>query len=118
MNEFGGLTSREMVSRSEEFRQSIAALADDVKLGEIWQAVLSGHGATSEEAQLILTDLLFTAGYFEIAPDDVSPNVLLRREGKREVAARILFLADLPGSYITKLRRDALDELQKLEARE
>jgi hypothetical protein len=113
-----GYTARELLQRSDEFRAHVAELRDDVKLGEIWQTLIAGRSVTSQEAELLITDILLTAGYFEIAPDDVPGHVLQRREGKREVAARILFLADLPGSYITKLRRQALDELQKLEARE
>lgn len=98
-----------------QFRHSVRALASDVTLGNIWNAFLNGRSVTKEEAELVLLDILATSGFFEIAPDSTSAEVLQRREGRREIAGRIFFLADLPFSYITKARRDALDELQRQE---
>lgn len=97
-----------------QFRHAVRALADDVKLGNIWNAFLNGRGVTKEEAELVMLDLLVTSGFFEIAPDSTSAEVLQRREGRREIAGRIFFLADLPFSYITKARQQALDALQKM----
>lgn len=99
------------------YREALEDLRQDVKLGELWQTFLAGRSVTSEEAQLMIVDLLLTSQYFEIAPPGATGDMLQRREGARELMGRILFLADLPSSYITKLRRDALDGLQKLNER-
>lgn len=99
------------------FRNHVEELRVDNALGELWRTFMAGRSVTSEEAKLMIVDLLMTSQYFEIAPPGTSGETLQRREGARELMGRILFLADLPSSYITKLRRDALDELQKLNER-
>lgn len=99
------------------FRESVNELRKDVALGDLWRTFMAGRSVTSEEAQLMIVDLLMTSQYFEIAPPGTTGEALQRREGARELMGRILFLADLPSSYITRLRRDALDELQKLNER-
>lgn len=109
-------TARDML-KNEDTRTAVQALADEVRLGEIWRAILSGHGATADEASIALVDLLLTSDYFTTAPTEATGEQLQRREGRREVMARILYLSDLPSSRITKLRRDLLDELQKLNER-
>lgn len=112
------LSAREMLTRDGDYLAQTQALRDEVKLGEAWRNFMAGRSVTAEEATAMMTDLLLASGYYEVAPPDATADMLQRREGKREVMARILFLSDLPGSHITKLRRDALDELQKIEARE
>lgn len=111
-----GYSPRELIYNDGAFRNAMRQLNDDVKLGQAWQAILNGRG-TKEEVRACFIDLLLETGYFGVAPPDATGDMLQRREGKREVMARILFLADLPSSAITQLRRDALDELQKLEER-
>lgn len=108
------LTQREMLSNDPAFYSEMRKLRDEVRLGDAWRAIMDGKGS-ADDARLAITDLLIETEYFGVAPDDTPDRVLQRREGKRGVMARILFLADLPSSAITKLRRDALDELQKME---
>src|SRR5687768_9784565 len=102
---------RELVHNSEQFREEMEKLRDEVRLGEAWRAIMDGKGS-SEDGRLVFLDLLLETEYFGVAPPNASGDMLQRREGARGVMARILFLADLPSSFITKLRRDALDELQ------
>lgn len=99
---------------NEAFRLHVKTLADDVKLGEIWNAFLNGRSVTKQEAELVMLDLFLASGFFEVAPDNTSADMLQRREGRREIAGRIFFLADLPFSYITQARRQALDALQRM----
>lgn len=101
--------------RNPQFRSYVSQLASDVELGNIWNAFLNGRSVTSQEAEKVMLDLIVQSGYFEIAPDGATPDALQRREGRREIAGRIFFLADLPFSYITRARRGALDLLQKME---
>lgn len=108
------LTPREMMQADPAFAAEMRHLRDEVKLGEAWRRILDGKGSR-EDVALAFTDLMLETGYFGVAPPDATGDMLQRREGKREVMARILFLSDLPSSAITKLRRDALDELQKSE---
>lgn len=105
-------TIRDMLT-SESFVAEMTELDKEIKLGECWRAFMAGRGVTSDEAQRMMTDLLLTSEYFNTAPPDATGDMLQRREGKRELMARILFLSDLPGSAITRARRDVLDELQK-----
>ena len=108
-------TAREMLQRDQALLTETQALARDNRLGEVWRAILSGHGANAEDASALLVDLLLHSDFFTTAPPDATGEQLQRREGRREVMARILFLSDLPSSHITKLRRDLLDELQKAQ---
>lgn len=80
------------------------------KLSEAWRAMARG-GGSPEDFELAMSDLLETTEFFYVAGQDASGDSLLRREGRREVMARILFLLDYPVSYMTELRRAALDEL-------
>lgn len=109
-------SQREMIYREPSFKAHVDELKKAVDLGEAWQAIFEGRGS-KEQGQLVLVDLMLETGYFGVAPPDATGDMLQRREGKREVMARIFFLADMPSSFITKLRRDALDELQKAEER-
>lgn len=81
------------------------------RLTQAWQAFQRG-AASKEDADLILADLAKTSEYFMIAGPDADGASLMRREGKREVMGRILFLLDLPFSYMDELRRAASDEAQ------
>lgn len=103
---------RDMLS-NPAFADEMQELDQDVKLGDIWRALLAGRSVSSDEAHRLLVDLLLASDYFNTAPPDATGNDLLRREGKRDLMARILFLSDLPGSAITRARRDVLDELQR-----
>lgn len=107
-------SARELLATDAGYAAQVKELQKCVKLGEAWRAFIEGH-ASREQAQLILVDLVLETGYFGVAPPDAKGEDLLRREGRRDVMTRIMFLSDMPSSYITKLRRDALDELQKLE---
>lgn len=109
-------TQRELIYRDPSFAKHVSDLKNAVELGEAWRNVFEGRG-TKEDGQRVLVDLLLESGYFGVAPPDATGDMLQRREGKREIMARIFFLADMPSSFITKLRRDALDELQKSEER-
>jgi hypothetical protein len=108
---------RELIHRDPALRTYVTELKEQVELGAAWRAILDGKGS-KEQAQLVMTDLALETGYFGVAPPDATGDMLQRQEGRRGVMARILFLADLPSSAITQLRRDALDELQRLEERE
>jgi hypothetical protein len=112
-----GYSTRELLANDATFRSQVKQLHDEVALGKTWRNIFSGHGVTTDAAKAALTDLVIESEYFAVAPPGTSTEMLHRREGKREVIARILFLLDLPSSFITELRRDALDELQKLEER-
>jgi hypothetical protein len=112
-----GYSTRELLMNDGAFRAQVRQLNDEVKLGKAWRGIFQGHGVTGDEAKAVLTDLIIESEYFAVSPPGTSTEMLHRREGKREVIARILFLLDLPSSFITELRRDALDELQKLEER-
>ncbi len=81
------------------------------RLSEAWQAFQRG-AASKTDADLILADLANYTGYFFVAADAASGDELQRREGRRDVMARILFLLDLPFAYTTELRRAASTELQ------
>lgn len=111
----GDFSIRDML-QNEAFREEMTTLESDIKLGECWRAFMAGRSVTADEADRMVRDLLLVSEYFDIAPPGVAADVLQRREGKRELMARILFLSDLPGSAITRLRRDHLDELQKEQA--
>lgn len=86
-------------------------VARQQRLTAAWQAFQRG-AASKEDADLILADLAKVTEYFFVAADDASGPDLLRREGRRDVMARILFLLDLPFSYMDELRRGASDEMQ------
>lgn len=111
MSEF---TIRDLL-QNEDFREEMTELNNGVQLGECWQAFMAGRSVTSEQARAMITDLLITSEYFNIAPPGATGDDLQRREGKREVMARILFLSDLPNSAITRARRDVLDQLQGMQ---
>lgn len=108
-------SQREMIYRSPEFKGYVDTLKKEVDLGVAWRNIMDGK-ATREEGQRVIVDLLLESGYMGVAPPNATGDMLLRQEGRREIMARIFFLADLPSSVITRLRRDALDELQKLES--
>jgi hypothetical protein len=81
-------------------------------LGSVWRAFKEGRGVSKDDAGLVLADLAeFTEFYFT-AGDDVTPEQLLRREGRRDVMGRILFLLNFDMSFIQELQSAALDELQ------
>lgn len=80
------------------------------RLSSAWQAFSRG-AASAEDYELIMCDLMELTEFFYVAQPDASGEALQRREGRREVMARILFLLDRPASYMTELRRAALDEL-------
>lgn len=104
-------TIRDMLL-NDDFKAEMTDLDKDVKLGECWQAFFAGRSVTAEEAKRMFTDLLLASEYFNTASPDATGDQLLRREGKRDLMARILYLSDLPSSAITRARRDVLDELQ------
>lgn len=81
------------------------------RLSEAWQAFVRG-AASKEDADLIMADLASVTGYFFVSEPGATGDALLRNEGRRDVMARILFLLDLPFSYMTELRRAASDEHQ------
>lgn len=83
----------------------------EARLAEAWTAIMAGRGSV-EDAELAMQDLADASGYFYLLPPTATDAELHRREGAREVYARILFLLDLPMSYIGELRRAALDALQ------
>lgn len=101
--------------QNEEFAAEMTELDREVKLGECWQAFLAGRSVTQEQANRMLVDLLIASEYFMTAPPDATGDYLQRREGKRELMARILFLSDLPSSAITRARRDVLNVLQETQ---
>src|ERR1044072_6701771 len=105
-------TIRDML-QNEDFVAEMTELDREVKLGECWQAFMTGRSVTQEQANRMLVDLLVFSEYFNTAPPDATGDMLQRREGKREWMARILFLSDLPSSAITRARRDVLNELQQ-----
>lgn len=80
------------------------------RLSEAWRAMQNGSGSR-EDFEVALSDLAEKSEFFYVADPAASGDALLRREGRREVMARILFLLDRPVSYMTELRRAALDEL-------
>ena len=82
----------------------------ETRLSSAWLAISRGEGAT-EDFELVLADLAEQSEFFFIAAPGAEGDELLRREGKRELFARILYLLDLPGSFMTEIRRAALDEL-------
>ena len=82
----------------------------EARLSSAWNAISKGEGS-AEDFDLVLSDLAETSEYFYIAMPGAEADELLRREGKREVFARILFLLDRPGSFMQELRRAALDEM-------
>lgn len=79
------------------------------RLSQAWNAFVRG-AASKEDADLIMSDLAKYSEFFFTASDDVELRQLMRREGRRDVMGRILFLLDLPFTYMTELRRAALDE--------
>lgn len=83
--------------------------AREARLSEAWASFIDGR-ASREDAELILADLGDISGYFNVAGDDATGDQMLRREGRRDVMARILFLLDMPFSYMTEMRRASLDE--------
>ncbi|MFA7602555.1 MAG: hypothetical protein WCY29_06060 [Novosphingobium sp.] len=85
--------------------------ARNVRISEAWRNFQRG-AASREDADIILADLAKQSEYFLIADPAADGAALLRREGKREMMARILFLLDLPFSYMDELRRAASDEMQ------
>lgn len=80
------------------------------RLSEAWRAMQAGSGS-KEDFEVAMADLLERTEFYYIADPAASGEALLRREGRREVMSRILFLLDRPASYMTELRRAALDEL-------
>lgn len=82
-----------------------------MRLSEAWRAFQRG-AASKEDADLILADLAKQSEFFMVAAPGVDAETLQRREGRREVMGRILFLLDLPFSYMDELRRAASDEMQ------
>ena len=107
-------TIRDML-QNEQFVSEMTELDREVKLGECWQAFMAGRSVTSDQANRMIVDLLVSSEYFNTAPPDATGDQLQRREGKRELMARILFLSDLPSSAITRARRDVLNELQTMQ---
>ena len=81
------------------------------RLSKAWNAILNGKGS-KEDAEFVLADLSEISEFYYIADPAATGEALLRREGRREVMARILFLLDRPRSFIEELRRVAQDELQ------
>ena len=82
----------------------------EARLSSAWTALSKGDGS-AEDFELAFTDLAEQSEYFFIAAPGAEADELLRREGKRELFARILYLLDRPGSFMTELRRAALDEM-------
>ena len=70
------------------------------------RAVLS-----TEDFELVMSDLAEQSEYYFIAPAGSTGEELMRREGKRELMARVIYLLDRPTSFMQELRRAALDEL-------
>lgn len=80
------------------------------RLSEAWIAMQNGSGSR-EDFEVIMSDLAEATEFYYVADPAASGEALLRREGRREIMSRILFLLDRPISYMTELRRAALDEL-------
>lgn len=82
----------------------------ETRLSSAWNAIAKGEGS-KEDFELVLVDLSELSEYFAIAQPDASGADLMRREGKREVFSRILFLLDRPNSFMTEVMRATLDEM-------
>lgn len=81
------------------------------RLHEAWNAIINGQGS-KDDAELILADLGEFSGYFAVTPPGTDGTTLSHNEGRRAVYARIMYLLDIPTSYMTELRRASLDEMQ------
>lgn len=80
----------------------------DERLSQAWHAFVTG-GASREDADLIMGDLAVFTGFMQVSDIAATDAELRRFEGRRDVMARILFLLDMPMSYMTELRRAAAD---------
>lgn len=80
------------------------------RLSAAWNAIATGDSST-EDFELVMSDLAEQSEYYFIAPAGSTGEELMRREGKRELMARVIYLLDRPTSFMQELRRAALDEL-------
>lgn len=103
-------TSRTLLRRGERREQPNGENKWEDRLSEAWRAIQTGDGSR-EDFEVIMSDLAEQTEFFYVADPSASGEALLRREGRREIMSRILFLLDRPVSYMTELRRAALDEL-------
>lgn len=99
-------TTADLFKQSAGRRGGVEAL----RLREAWQAIAQGRGGQLDW-ELAFGDLAETSEYYYIAPPDATPEQILRREGKRELFARILYLLNVPRSKVEEWQRAALTEL-------
>lgn len=110
-----GTKSPENRRMSNDFRSFVSQgkSLDDYqqRLSSAWLAILNGNGS-KEDADLAMGDLVSFSGLYTVTPEGTPSELLQRLEGRKEFILRILFLCDVPSSYMNDLRRASLDELQ------
>lgn len=99
-------SSRTLLRRGQ--RRSVK---HEERLTTAWQAIMHGKGS-KDDAELVMADLGEFSGYFAVSEPGTDGTTLSHNEGRRAVYARIMYLLDLPASYMSELRRASLDEMQ------
>ena len=100
------ITSKQLFERGKGRRGN----AEKVRLHEAWAALARG-GGSREDFELAIGDLAEQSDYYYIAQPDATPESLMRREGRRELFARILYLLDVPKDVMAEWHAAALVEL-------
>ena len=82
----------------------------EARLSEAVRAVKEGRGSALD-GELFFGELMYTSGYFSVAPAGTSDSELQRREGARDVFARILYLLDISLDQVDEYHKASLVEL-------
>lgn len=79
------------------------------ELATSWKALAEGRSVNKEHAEAMLADLAAFCEFNEAAAGPSSAEALNYREGKRAVFARILFLTEIQGATLARIRRAAIE---------
>lgn len=86
-------------------------LQADVRLVGAYKAFAAGRPST-DDCEIIMVDLASWSGYYNTTSLDADTNQLRQIEGRREVFARIVRMADMPLKELRLLQAAVLQEQQ------
>ena len=81
----------------------------------MWQKIYGTVGAykrlfSTTDGQVVLKELAHFTGFYQVTDEDMSPNEIARKEGRREVFDHIIRYCNLPPEQVQELHRITLNE--------
>lgn len=94
-------------------RDGRPSAAGELALTKAYNAFRRGR-ATSDESDLIMTDLAIFSGYYNTTPSDLPAEQLKHAEGQRSVYGRILSFINPPAAELEELEAAVKREMHAM----